>query len=224
MAQKILQDVASGPTRNLTKMEFNDNLSSIFLFHILYYMNSNTPERQADLAQDSNELPEEASTGVESPEFLEALEAATKPEQKSLGERLMWQTITEEFGEGPYRSVEQTRRERTKLGKVVGFIQEQRKAFTAVGVVAALGLGVKTASPLFEHAPESPAPITIPHRKNELVTPFVNVGGVNMNVDPNHCFSQSELNCQIDLGGGPRPMNPKIDPAQIAISSFKLKK
>lgn len=219
-------------------MEFYGNINSIFNYYI-FHMSLETVGQLEGKSPDVEELEsedldyetpdgftQEATLAVPEPgesvdldyETQEAVaqESASiklKQGQRPLKDRLLWKESKIRIGDGAYRSMEATLRVPTMLGFVVDIIERNRKMLAAAGMVTSLAAAGEQAKTLYEMHPfESTSPIAkqTPDPAKEILVPYTEIGGVNVQVSPLDCQSYTER-CQINIGSGPRDFYPNLD-------------
>lgn len=161
---------------------------------------------------------EESESGYLDSESLEVIshEAAldkTKQAERPLKDRLLWKESKIRIGDGAYRSMEATLRVPTMLGFLADIIDKNRKMLSAALMVNSLGLAAEQAKTLYDMHPfESTSPVAkqTQNPAKEILVPYTEIGGLNVQVSPSDCQSYTER-CQINLGSGPRDFYTNID-------------
>jgi|GEM_PF-4805318 len=134
----------------------------------------------------------------------------TKPEPETevgtfekLKDRLLWNTTEEQLGTGPYRETVLVTKTPSALSQL---IRRNRRKVAAVAVAAGLFGAYKGGNAIVESM-NKPEIGGIDHPEDEILVPYANIGGVNTRVSSEMCKTTPSLNCQINLGNGPRPFN-----------------
>jgi hypothetical protein len=158
-------------------------------------------------------------------------EAATIPsktmDEGTLADRLLWKTTQIQVDAGPYRSTVLSHKHPTVLGKLVGFIHNNRKSFAALGMAASVGMVAKNAVELTKVMD----PITLGNSNissqtqdpsTQMLVPYTVIAGVKVQVSASDCLNGVVNDCQVNVGSGPRKINPAPPSKQAVINSQVL--
>lgn len=180
---------------------------------------------ETDFEGDDQAYEEKAAPQLAVPQPCESI--ASPQEQKAertLADRLLWETKQVAVDAGPYRSTVLSHRQPTVVGKLVGFIHNNRKSLAALGMVASVSLAAKNANELVKIM--DPVTLTGANQVKEtqdpstqMLVPYTVIEGVKVEVSASECLNGVVNDCQINIGSGPRKINPAPPSRQAVINA-----
>lgn len=144
--------------------------------------------------------------------------------ERTLVDRLLWETKQVTVDAGPYRSTVLSHKQPTVVGKLIGFIHNNRKSLAALGMVASVSLAAKNVNELVKIMD----PITsigsnrikdMQDPSTQMLVPYTVIGGVKVEVSASECLNGVVNDCQMNVGSGTRKINPAPPSKQEIINS-----